>query len=67
MNNRQRVLCIHPDDSMLVALSDLVPGEVVSWDGDSILISSPVKAKHKLARRAFAEGELLRLYGVPVG
>jgi altronate hydrolase len=67
MSNLQKILCIHPDDSMLVALSDLAPGEVVTWEGDSILITTPVRAKHKLARRAFAEGELLTLYGVPVG
>ena len=63
----QKVLCIHPDDDMLVALSDLAAGEVVNWEGESILISSAVKTKHKLARRAFAAGEILRLYGVPVG
>ena len=62
----QKVLCIHPDDDMLVALSDLAAGEVVNWEGESILISSAVKTKHKLARRAFAAGEILRLYGVPV-
>jgi altronate hydrolase len=63
----QKVICIHPDDSMLVALADLAPGEVVSWNGENILISSPVQTKHKLARRAFAVGDLLTMYGVPVG
>ena len=67
MGNSQKVLCIHPDDSMLVALSDLQAGEVVNWEGDSILISTPVKGKHKFARRTFAAGELLSLYGVTVG
>ncbi len=63
----QKVICIHPDDSMLVALADLAPGEVVSWNEENILISSPVQTKHKLARRAFAVGEMLTMYGVPVG
>ncbi|MFL6708508.1 MAG: UxaA family hydrolase [Massilia sp.] len=63
----QKVICIHPDDSMLVALADLAPGEVVSWNDENILISSPVQTKHKLARRAFAVGEMLTMYGVPVG
>ena len=48
----QKVICIHPDDSMLVALADLAPGDVVTWNGESILVSTPVKTKHKLARRA---------------
>lgn len=63
----QKVICIHPDDSMLVALSDLAAGEVVSWNEESILISTPVQTKHKLARRAFAVGDMLTMYGVPVG
>jgi altronate hydrolase len=63
----QKVICIHPDDSMLVALSDLAPGEIVTWNDEQILISTTVKTKHKLARRAFAVGELLTMYGVPVG
>jgi altronate hydrolase len=67
MTQLQKVLCIHPDDSMLVALSDLASGDVVQWEDESILICTPVKGKHKLARRAFAVGEMLSLYGVPVG
>ena len=63
----QTVICIHPDDSMLVALRDLAPGDVVRWNEENILISSPVKTKHKLARRAFAVGDTLTMYGVPVG
>ncbi len=63
----QKVLCIHPDDDMLVALDDLAAGEVVQWASESILVCTPVARKHKLARRAFAEGDVLKLYGVPVG
>ncbi|MBK4734339.1 UxaA family hydrolase [Noviherbaspirillum pedocola] len=63
----QKVICIHPDDDMLVALVDLTAGEVVNWEAESILIPAPVKAKHKIARHAAAEGEVLRMYGVAVG
>lgn len=63
----QKVICIHPDDSMLVALRDLAAGDVVSWNDENILISSPVQTKHKLARHAFAVGDTLIMYGVPVG
>ena len=67
MTQLQKVLCIHPDDSMLVALTDLSPGEVVQWEAESILICTPIKAKHKFARHAFAVEDMLSLYGVPVG
>ncbi len=52
---------------MLVALVDLAAGELVTWEGDAILINTPVAAKHKFARRNLAQGDLLKLYGVPVG
>ena len=35
----QRVICIHPDDSMLVALTDLNTGDVVTWNDENILVS----------------------------
>ncbi len=67
MSTAQKILCIHPQDDMLVALCDLAPGEVVTWEDESIPIATPVEAKHKFARRAFATGDVLLLYGVPVG
>ena len=67
MSARQDVLCIHPDDDMLVALNDLAVGAVAYCDQEPYRISSLVQRKHKFARRAFAAGELLKLYGVPVG
>ena len=67
MEPKNRVLCVHPDDDMLVALEDLASGELVHWQDETSLISSPVARKHKFARRSFAKGELLKLYGVPVG
>ena len=62
-----KVLCIHPDDDMLVALVDLHPGETVEWAGQALQIHTPVQRKHKVARRDCAQGEILRLYGTPVG
>jgi len=65
--NNSKVLCIQPEDDMLVALVDLTSGEVVDWEGETYLIQTPVARKHKFARRSFAVGEVLKLYGVPVG
>ena len=66
-SDNSKVLCIQPEDDMLVALVDLNSGEVVEWQGESYLIQTPVPRKHKFARRSFAQGEVLKLYGVPVG
>ncbi len=66
-DTRGRVLCIHPDDDMLVALVDLHPGDTVEWAQQPLCIRTPVQRKHKLARRDCAPGDILRLYGTPVG
>lgn len=63
----QKILCINPNDDMLVALDDLTSGEVVQWEGESFLLCTDVAAKHKFARRNVAIDEILTLYGVPVG
>ena len=62
-----KVLCIHPLDDMLVALVDLPAGETVEWSGIPLHVSTPVQRKHKLARHDCAQGDILRLYGTPVG
>ncbi|MES2581853.1 MAG: altronate dehydratase family protein [Pseudomonadota bacterium] len=62
-----KVLCIHPDDDMLVALVDLQAGETVEWAQQPLQIHTPVQRKHKVARHDCAPGDILRLYGTPVG
>ena len=66
-DTRGKVLCIHPDDDMLVALVDLHPGDTVEWARQPLCIRTPVQRKHKVARRDCAPGDILRLYGTPVG
>lgn len=66
-DTRGTVLCIHPDDDMLVALVDLHPGDTVEWAQQPLCIRTPVQCKHKVARRDCAPGDILRLYGTPVG
>ncbi len=62
-----RVLCIHPDDDMLVALTDLACGDLVPDGIQTLRITSPVQIKHKLSRHACESGDIVKLYGVPVG
>lgn len=64
---KQTVLKIHPNDSVLVALTDLEPGERVQHEGDSVIVTEAIPAKHKLAIQAFAPGDSITMYGVLVG
>lgn len=62
-----RVLKLHRDDNVLVALQDLHQGESVEVAGQRFAIQSQVPAKHKFAARDFAPGAAVVMYGVVVG
>ncbi|MBS7563905.1 altronate dehydratase [Mucilaginibacter sp. Bleaf8] len=64
---KQRYLKIHPDDNVLVALTDLPPGEQVNYDGYQVTTVDAIAAKHKLALQDFNEGDRIIMYGVLVG
>lgn len=62
-----RVLKLHPDDNVLVALQDLQQGEKVEVAGQLFAIQSNVPAKHKFAAHDLAPGAAVVMYGVVVG
>ena len=64
---RSNILKIHPQDNVLVALSDLCGGELVKVDGVSLLLKSDVPAKHKFAINDLAAGQTIIMYGITVG
>ncbi|HEX8350814.1 MAG TPA: UxaA family hydrolase, partial [Hymenobacter sp.] len=58
---------IHPDDNVLVALTDLPIGTPVMWDGKTVTTTEKIQAKHKLALEALEPGDPVTMYGVLVG
>jgi altronate hydrolase len=64
---KNKVLKIHQEDNVIVALSDLKAGEVVSWDGADYMLLENITAKHKFATQDFQEGDLVKMYGVVIG
>lgn len=62
-----RVLRLHPEDNVLVALQDLHSGEIITASGQFFFISSNIPAKHKFAAKDFAAGSPVVMYGVVVG
>ncbi|HEJ9057050.1 TPA: altronate dehydratase [Serratia fonticola] len=63
----QTILKIDPTDNLIVALKDLKKGQRVNWDHQEYILNSDVKAKHKFATQGVAVGDIVSLYGVPVG
>jgi hypothetical protein len=51
-----KVTKVHPDDNVLIALSNLEEGEEVNYNGESYLIKSRVPAKHKLVEKDLQPG-----------
>jgi len=64
---KQKVLKVHPDDSVLVALQDLEKEETVQYNGAVYTIQEKIPAKHKFAAKVFGKDDPLVMYGVLVG
>jgi len=62
-----RVAKVHPDDNVLVALTDLQKGEKVFYNSTEYFVSDPVPAKHKFVIDDLQPGDPITMYGVLVG
>jgi altronate hydrolase len=62
-----RVTKIHPDDNVLVALTDLREGDTMHYDGVQVVLPSRVPAKHKFVVTDLHTGDPVFMYGVLVG
>ncbi|WKN33057.1 altronate dehydratase family protein [Porifericola rhodea] len=64
---RNKILKIHPQDNLIVALDELSAGEVVSWENESFTIQNDIPPKHKFVTQDLAVGGQIYMYGVLVG
>lgn len=64
---KQRVLKVHPKDNVLVALTDLKKGEIISHDGQEYILQDDIRAKHKFFTVDLSKGDKIYMYGVLVG
>ncbi|MCH7415089.1 altronate dehydratase family protein [Belliella sp. R4-6] len=62
-----KFLQIHPQDNVLVALTDLTLGDVIEFEGKSITLKESIPAKHKFALSKLEEGDYVYMYGSVVG
>lgn len=62
-----KILKIHPEDNVIVALQDLKQGEVITLDNENYTLLDPVKAMHKFIAEDVAIGGGIKMYGVFVG
>ena len=63
----QRVLKVHPNDNVLVALTNLTKGESISYGDQSYILQDNIAAKHKFTTVDLNIGDNITMYGVLVG
>ncbi|MBO6158501.1 MAG: altronate dehydratase [Firmicutes bacterium] len=62
-----RLIKIHPDDNVAVALEEIKEGEQVQVENESVTALSTIIRGHKIALTNIAEGEPIVKYGNPIG
>lgn len=66
-DSRHTFLQIHPHDNVLVALADLAAGTTINFNGQDIVLTNNVAAKHKFTIQPLDTGAEVFMYGVLVG
>jgi altronate hydrolase len=64
---KQVVLKVNPKDNVLVALTNLSKGTVVSYEGQQYTLQDDINAKHKFFTQEMNAGDAITMYGVLVG
>ena len=64
---KHKVLKVHPKDNVLVALTNLSKGEIISFEGADYLLQEDIPAKHKFFMQDSKAGDEIIMYGVLVG
>ncbi|MBG6236091.1 altronate hydrolase [Pedobacter sp. CAN_A7] len=64
---KHRVLKVHPNDNVMVALTDLAKGDVIIDEGEAYILQDIIPAKHKFSISRLETGGQVIMYGVLVG
>ncbi|ANE49708.1 UxaA family hydrolase [Flavisolibacter tropicus] len=62
-----KVLKVHPDDNVIVALHDIAKGQTVTYNGQDYEVVDDIPAKHKFFANDMNTGDEVIMYGVLVG
>lgn len=62
-----RLLKVHPDDNIIVALQNFSAGQDLELAGENFRLLEDIPVKHKFAAQDFAIGDEIIMYGVQIG
>lgn len=65
--SKQKIVQVHKDDNVLVALVNLVKGETIAFAGNNYVLTEDIAAKHKFFMKNMEPGDSIIMYGVLVG
>ncbi|OIJ14685.1 altronate hydrolase [Anaerobacillus alkalilacustris] len=60
-------ILVYKNDNVVVALKDLTEGDVITVDGQEIVLRSDTPFGHKIAIKAIEKGDNIIKYGYPIG
>ena len=64
---KHKVLKVHPKDNVIVALTNLSKGEIISFNGKEYTLQDNIAAKHKFFEKEMQAGDEVIMYAVLVG
>ncbi|KAF2330634.1 altronate dehydratase [Flavobacterium daemonense] len=64
---KRQLIKMHPEDNVLVALTDLAKGESIIFENEAYILQDTIKAKHKFYTADLKAGAEIIMYGVLVG
>ncbi|MEP6262203.1 MAG: altronate dehydratase family protein [Gillisia sp.] len=64
---KSKLIKVHPEDNVAIALIDLWKGDVITFEGKEIRVLKDTKAKHKISLVDLAPEDRIFMYGVLVG
>ncbi|MFX0555782.1 UxaA family hydrolase [Maribacter sp. CXY002] len=64
---QNKLIKVHPEDNVAIALVDLTEGDTIVFEGNKILVLSNTKAKHKITLVDLEIDDQIFMYGVLVG
>ena len=62
-----QAIVLHPQDNILVCVTQLRAGDLVVIDGQPVVIQADVGVGHKIARYPLSGGDKVYRYGAPIG
>jgi altronate hydrolase len=64
---KRNIVKVHPQDNVLVALTNLSKGERIVYNGTDVELKDNIPAKHKFVTTDLQQGDAIFMYGVLVG